>query len=83
LEEKAMKENHKSRKNDVIRFSDRSLTNENLKLIGFGCNISECEWSLSSSKYLYFKALSEHGKHNLEKHINNSKARITFKYIHK
>lgn len=60
---------------------DRSQTNERLKLQGFGCNIAGCDWEVKKESISgYSAALGEHGRHNLEKHIHNPEARITWIY---
>jgi hypothetical protein len=77
-----MKENNRQNiVNGIIR-SEHSLPNENLKLVGFSCNVSGCTWSLGSN-HEYFEALREHGQHNLEKHINNTLSKIIYNYKRK
>lgn len=64
-----------------IQIFDKSQTHERLKLQGFGCNVAGCDWELKADSISdYSGALREHGRHNLEKHIHNPSARITWVY---
>ena len=62
-----------------IIFSEYSLPDENLKLIGFTCSVPGCNW-LKGTSLEYFQALQEHGRHNLEKHIDDSTSRVIYNY---
>lgn len=56
--------------------SERSLSDENLRLAGFGCNL--CDWQIVLTEY--FKALPQFGIHNNEKHLDTRGAHILHIY---
>lgn len=56
--------------------SEKSLSDENLKLVGFGCNL--CDWQTDLTEY--FKALPQFGIHNNEKHLDTHNAHILHIY---
>lgn len=77
-----MKEYQRPKEVQGIIFSEYSLPDENLKLVGFSCSVFQCPWFRGSS-FEYFQALSEHGRHNLDKHLDDSSSKVVYNYIRK
>lgn len=56
--------------------SDKSLLDEKLKLVGFGCNL--CDWRTKDTEY--FRGLAQFGIHNNQRHPTTYSARIVHIY---
>ena len=69
------------RKNTFAREvkSEKSLTGETLKLIGYGCSL--CDWKTKTTEY--FRALPEFGNHNNQRHPDTFDAHIVHIYQRK
>ena len=65
-------------KEKVVDSYPRPSNNENLVLVGYGCDDSDCSWRIDDTEF--WKAIRAFGQHNREEHGQTTYVKMTYLY---